>query len=218
MQIELEQIIIPPGERLLLKDVSWQQFESVLEQLGEHRGTKLSYNEGTLEIMTPLLEQEKAKTIIGNIVEFLLEELQIDYEPSASTTFKNAQMKQGIEPDESFYIASRNAVIGKNKIDLNIDPPPDLAIEIDITSRTEFDNYQQLGIPELWRFRKNGTLQINVLHQGKYIESQNSPTFPKLPDLSKMIAECIKQSKEKGTSLALRNFKAQIKQILLTIN
>ncbi len=213
-QIELKQIIVPPGERLLLKDFSWQQFESVLEELGEHRGTKLSYSQGNLEIRTPLLEHEKAKSIIGNIVEFLLEEFQIDYEPSASTTFKNPQMNKGVEPDESFYIAERNAVIGKNKIDLKVDPPPDLAIEIEITSRTEFDNYQELGIPELWRFRRDGTLQINVLRQGKYVESQTSPTFPNLLNLPEMIAECIKQSKDIGTSLALRNFKAEVKQLL----
>lgn len=213
MQIELEQIIVPPGERLLLKDVSWQQFEAILEELGEHRGSKVSYSQGNLEIMAPLLEHEKAKTIIGNIVEFLLEEFQIDYEPSASTTFKNPQMKQGIEPDESFYIASRNAVMGKEKIDLAVDPPPDLAIEIDITSRKEFDNYQALGVPELWRFRRDGTLQIYILHQGKYIESQTSPTFPNLSNLPEMIAQCIQQSKAIGTSSALRNFKATVKNL-----
>lgn len=164
MQIKFEQILVLPGERLLLKNVSWQQFESILEELGEHRGTKLNYSQGTLELMTPLLEHEKAKSIIGNIVEFLLEELNIDYEPSASTTLKNPQMNQGVEPDESFYIASRHAVIGKNKIDLSIAPPPDLAIEIDITSRTQFDNYQILGIPELWRltFVWNATNQYFI--------------------------------------------------------
>lgn len=214
MQIELEQIIVTPGERLLLKDISWQQFEAILEELGEHRGTKLSYSHGTLEIMTPLLEHEKAKSIIGNIVEFLLEEFQIDYEPSASTTFKNLKMKRGVEPDESFYIASRNALIGKDTIDLTVDPPPDLAIEIDITSRTEFDNYQVLGVPELWRFRRDGTLQINVLHRGKYVESKTSPTFPNLPNLSEMITQCIQQSKIIGTSSALRNFKALVKKLL----
>jgi Uma2 family endonuclease len=123
-------------------------------------------------------------------------------------------MNQGVEPDESFYIASRNAVIGKNKIDLTVDPPPDLAIEIDITSRTEFDNYQALGVPELWRFRRDGTLQINVLREGKYVESKISPTFPNLPDLPEMIAQCIQQSKVSGTSSALRNFKAAVKQLL----
>lgn len=214
MQISLEQIIIPPGERLLLKDISWQQFESILEQLGEHRGTKLSYSQGTLEIMTPLLEHEKAKSILGHIVEFLLDEFQLDYEPSASTTFKNPQTNQGVEPDESFYIASRHAIIGKNKIDLTVDPPPDLVIEIDITSPTRLDNYLALGIPELWRFKRDRTLEINVLHQEQYVASQTSPTFPKIPHLSEMIAECIAQSQKIGTSSALRNFKETVKHIL----
>ncbi|HAC64227.1 MAG TPA: hypothetical protein DCF68_11970 [Cyanothece sp. UBA12306] len=214
MQIELEQIILSPGERLLLKNVSWQQFESVLEKLGEHRSSKVNYSDGTLEIMTPLLEHEKAKSIIGNIVEFLLDEFHLDYEPSASTTFKNSLMNQGVEPDESFYIASRNFVIGKNKIDLTVDPPPDLAIEIDITSRTQFDNYQVLGIPELWRLTRDGKLQINVLENGRYIQSQLSPTFSQLPGLSEMIAECLQESKIVGTSLALRNFKEAVRSYL----
>jgi len=123
-------------------------------------------------------------------------------------------MNQGVEPDESFYIASHHAVIGKDKIDLTIDPPPDLAIEIDITSRTELDNYQGLGVPELWRFRKDGTLQINVLCQGKYVQSKTSPTFPQLPNLPQMIAECIEQSKAIGTSSSLRNFKTAVRQLL----
>ncbi len=214
MHIELEQIIFSPGERLLLKDVSWQQFESVLEALGEHRGSKLNYSQGTLEIMTPLLEHEKAKSIIGHIIEFLLDEFQIDYEPSASTTFKNSLMNKGVEPDESFYIASRNSILGKNKIDLTVDPPPDLAIEIDITSRTQFDNYQVLGIPELWRLTRDSTLQINILQQGQYIESDISPTFPQLPHLPDMIAKCLQESKMLGTSSALRNFKAAVRAFL----
>ena len=212
MQIELKQVIVPPGQRLLLKDINWQQFEAILEELGEHRATRLAYNQGTLEIMTPLLEHEKAKSIIGNIVEFLLEEFQLDYEPSASTTFKNSNMTKGVEPDESFYIASRKAIIGKDKIDLAKDPPPDLAIEIDITSRTELEIYQMLGVPEVWRLRRDGKLEINVLFQGKYVASKMSPTFPNLPNLAEIIADCIRQSKTIGTSSALRNFKALIKK------
>ncbi|MHC5832369.1 MAG: Uma2 family endonuclease, partial [Nostoc sp.] len=94
---------------------------------------------------------EKDKEYIGDLVKILLEILQIDFEPFGSTTLKNERSRQAVEPDTSFYIHNQAAVIGKNPINLNIDPPPDLAIEIDITSRTRFENYEILGVPELWR-------------------------------------------------------------------
>ena len=89
-------------------------------------------------------------------------------------------MYQAIEPDTCFYIRNYRAVIGKNRLDLAIDPPPDLAIEIDITSRTKFDNYLLLGVPELWRYTRKG-FQINLLESDSYVESQTSPNFPNLP-------------------------------------
>jgi Uma2 family endonuclease len=214
MQLELRQIHVPPGQQLLLKDISWQQFETILAELGEKRSSRLSYSQGTLEIMTPLLEHEKTKSILGSIIIFLLEELQMDYEPSASTTFKNESMKAGVEPDESFYIDSRLAILGKDKIDLTIDPPPDLAIEIDMTSRTSMDNYEALRVPELWRLKKEQMLEIYVLREGKYIESSISPTFSYLTNLKEIIAQCLQQSKTIGTSTALRDFKTKVKEQL----
>ncbi len=94
----------------------------------------------------------------------MLEILQIDFEPFGSTILKNEQMRQAVEPDTSFYIQNQAAIIGKNRIDLNIDPPPDLAIEIDITSRTRFQNYEILGVPELWRHTQQG-LEIFLLNR-----------------------------------------------------
>lgn len=102
--------------------------------------------------MTPLFTHANAKVQIGIFVVILLDALQLDYKLSGSTTFKNKQMQQGVEPDESFYIQNCLAIRGKERIDLTVDPPPDLAIEIDITSRTQFDNYQLLGVPELGRY------------------------------------------------------------------
>ncbi|HEY9710789.1 MAG TPA: Uma2 family endonuclease, partial [Oculatellaceae cyanobacterium] len=160
MQLALEQIVVQTGQQLLLKDISWQQFETILDELGESRAARLSYSNGFLEIMVPLPEHEKAKEIIGDLVKILLEERQVDFEPLGSTTFKNEQMTQSVEPDACFYIQNHQAVIGRNRIDLTVDPPPDLAIEIDITSRTHPSIYQSLKVPELWRFEK-GKLQIN---------------------------------------------------------
>lgn len=210
MQLTLEQIIVQPGQQLLLKNISWQQFETILEELGESRAARLSYSNGLLEIMVPLPEHEKAKEIIGELVRILLDELQINFEPLGSTTFEKKQMAQAVEPDACFYIQNYEAVIGKSRIDLTVDPPPDLAIEIDITSRTQFENYQRLGVPELWRCTRRG-LQINLLREGNYVESNISPNFPGIP-IIELINRTVQQNLSVGRSQAIREFKRWVRE------
>lgn len=212
MLLELKKINILPGERVLLTDISWQEYEQILEELGERRSAKLSYSNGMLEIMAPLFIHENTTGLIGDFVKVLLDELELDYELSRSTTFKDRQMNQGVEPDDSFYIKNCLKIRGKERIDLTIDPPPDLAIEIDITSRTQLDNYQILGVPELWRY--NGKrLQINLLQNDKYVESQKSSIFPDF-DLVNKIPQLLEQSKQIGSAKILKEFRAWVKEVI----
>ena len=136
MQVSLDKIVVKPGQQLLLQDISWSDLEAILEDLGETRGSRISYSNGALEIMVPLLEHEKHKEIIGEIVRIVLDKLEIDFEALGSSTLKNKQMNQAVEADTCFYIENYRAVIGKDRLDLTIDLPPDLAIEINITNRT----------------------------------------------------------------------------------
>ncbi|MDB9306832.1 Uma2 family endonuclease [Nodularia spumigena CS-591/12] len=205
MLLELQQIIVKPGQEMLLKDISWQQLENILAEMGEKRAARISYSDGWLEIMVPLPEHEKDKEIFGELVRILLDHLEIDFEPFGSTTLKNEQMRQAVEPDTCFYIQNQAAVIGKNRLDLTVDPPPDLAIEIDITSRTRFDNYEILGVPELWRYTKQG-LEISLLQEGKYIKLPSSPNFPNIP-IVELINEYVQQCLTIGRSQAMRNFR-----------
>ncbi|OBQ18326.1 Uma2 family endonuclease [Anabaena sp. AL93] len=212
MLLELQQIIVNPGQQMLLKDISWQKLENILEEMGEKRAARISYSDGWLEIMVPLPEHEKDKEIFGELVRILLDKLEIDFEPFGSTTLKNERMRQAVEPDTSFYIQNQAAVIGKNRIDLNIDPPPDLAIEIDITSRTRFDNYEILGVPELWRYQQQG-LEIFLLREGKYIKSSSSPNFPDIP-IIELVNEYVQQCLTIGRSQAMRNFRSWVRDNL----
>jgi len=205
MLLELRQLKIQPGQQLLVEDVNWQQFESILAELGERRASRLSYSNGRLEIMVPLAEHEKAKEIIGDMVKILLEARQIAFESLGSTTLKNERMSQAVEPDTCFYIQNQAAVIGKNRLDMSVDPPPDLAIEIDLTSRTQLDNYQILGVPELWRYARRG-LQINVLQAEQYIESDVSPAFPNIP-IVELVNQYTQQSQVAGRTRAIQAFK-----------
>ncbi|MEP0854830.1 Uma2 family endonuclease [Trichocoleus sp. DQ-U1] len=210
MLLELKRFNIPPGHKVFLEDITWQEFETILEELGEHRASRVAYENGILEIMTPLPEHESIKLFITDFIGILLEELDIDFYPLGSTTFKNPDMLKGIEPDNCFYIQNEAAVRGKEKLDLSIDPPPDLALEIDITSRTHPSIYEALGVSELWRFEK-GKLQINILRDGKYIESEFSLIFPDLP-LIEVIPQYLTQVKTVGRNKTMRAFRTWVQE------
>ncbi|OUL23562.1 Uma2 family endonuclease [Nostoc sp. 106C] len=210
MLLKLNQLIVPVGHQLLIKNISWSAYKNILAELGENRSSRISYSQGMLEIMAPLPEHEVSKKIIGNLVEILLEELDIEFWSLGSTTFDQEKMDAGVEPDDCFYIQNEAAVRGKDRIDLSVDPPPDLAIEIDITSRTRFNNYEVLGVPELWRWKGN-RLEINILINGKYVASTASAIFPNLP-IYQVIPEYLMQSKTEGRNATMRAFRAWIRE------
>ncbi|HEY9707308.1 MAG TPA: Uma2 family endonuclease [Oculatellaceae cyanobacterium] len=210
--LQLRQLDIPPGQRVRLHDVSWQEFEAILEELGEHRAARLAYSQETLEIRMPLPEHEVDKELIGDMVKILLEELEIDCECFGSTTFKRESKKGGIEPDQCFYIQNHQVMRGKRRVDLTVDPPPDLAIEIDVTSKTQLEAYEILQVPELWRYETN-QLQINVLQEGKYVASPSSAIFSGLP-IIELITEFVVQSVTLGRSPTLRAFRNRVRQLI----
>ncbi|MFP4102326.1 Uma2 family endonuclease [Coleofasciculus sp.] len=212
MLLELNRITVPPGQRVLLSNVSWQEFEMILEDLGEHRAARVAYDNGTLEIMTPLPEHESRKELVSDLLKALLEELDIEFCTLGSTTFKNEVMTKGIEPDNCFYIQNEAAVRGKDRIDLTLDPPPDLALEIDVTSRTHPSIYEALRVPELWRFEK-GRLQINLLRDGKYSLSNFSPNFPNFP-LIEAIPNYLDQCRSLGRNKTMKAFRVWVQEQL----
>lgn len=208
--LQLRQISVPPGHRVLFHEVSWSEFEAILAELGEHRTTRVAYLNSTLEIRMPLPEHEKPKIIIGDLLKILLDELEINWEPFGSTTFKRQDMKAGIEPDDCFYIQNYTRMIGRESLDLMVDPPPDLAIEIDVTSKTQLSAYEVLGVPEIWRY-ENRRLQVYVLQSGKYVESAISPTFPNFPVIEG-ISQFLEMGRISGTSQALRSFRRWVRE------
>jgi len=212
VQLQLKQLELTPGQRIVLRDVNWQQFEDILEELGDHRGSRLAYFKGTLEIVAPLPKHEQAKVVISYLLTTLLDELDMNWEPLGSTTFKRKEMQAGIEPDDCFYIQNHALMIGRERIDLSVDPPPDLALEIDVTSKTQLSAYEALRVPEIWRYEK-GKLQINLLRDGQYIESQKSLTFPNFPVIEG-ISHFLEMSRTTGTRPALKAFRQRAKEQL----
>lgn len=158
--------------------------------------------------MTPLPEHQTRKVLIGDLLKALMEELDIEFWSLGSTTFKNELMRQGIEPDDCFYIENEAKIRGKERLDLTVDQPLDLALEIDVTSRTHPHIYENLRVPELWRFEK-GNLKIYVLENGKYIESEFSPHFPNLA-LAEIIPEYRDRCQTIGRNQTMKEFRAWV--------
>ncbi|WP_421654708.1 Uma2 family endonuclease [Leptothermofonsia sp. ETS-13] len=211
VMVQLRQLSVPPGQRLLIRDLDWSKFAAFLDELGEKRASRIAYCDGILEIRMPLPEQRVDKELIGDLVKILLEELEIDCECFGSTTFKKKEANSGLEPDRCFYIKNHQQMRGKRQLNLAIDPPPDLAIEVDVTSKTQIDAYTRLGVPELWVYE--GTeLKIYRLEAGQYQSSTTSSTFPKLPILA-WVAEVLEQSRAIGRSPALRAFRQKIRSL-----
>ncbi|MGB3241080.1 MAG: Uma2 family endonuclease [Geitlerinemataceae cyanobacterium] len=172
----------PRADRVVLYDISWQQFENLLANLGESRAARIAYDRGSLEIMTPLPEHEYYKETISDAVKDIAEVLEEDYESLGSTTWKREIEKAGVEPDNCFYFQNESKIRGKLQFDLERDPPPDLVLEIDVTSKSldRFPIYARLGVPEIWCY-DSGELKIYQLEAENYIEVETSSIFPTLP-------------------------------------
>ena len=204
----------PAEQRTVLQNISWETFEALLTETGEDRGSRFAYECGTLEIMTPLFEHENPKIQFDRFIFALVEELEIDIKSAGSTTLKRQIAKRGIEPDNCYYIQSEPIVRGRQTLDLETDPPPDLAIEIDITcsSVNKLAIYSALAVPELWRY--NGRdLKFYQFVEGQYVEREFSIAFPTV-SVSE-ISRFIEQSKTVGEIALLKSFRAWLRGKIL---
>jgi Uma2 family endonuclease len=206
----VSQIQLTPGSKVTIPDVTWDEFECILQELGEKRNSRIAYHQGILEIMVPSPEHEIPKDLISDIVKILLKAKGIKYQPFGSTTYKK-QGVAGVEPDACFYIQNYQQMIGKRRLQPD-DPPPDLAIETDVTSKTTLDAYEAIGIPELWIF-DSGKLSIYLLQDGKYIKSEKSPYLGDL-DIIQIIPDTVERSWQVGSFQALEEFTATLYSIL----
>ena len=164
---------------ILLKNISWKTYESLVNELAQQRGIRLTYDRGNLEIMTPSAPHEKSGELLGNFVEVLTDELNVEIRSLGSLTCRREDLARGLEPDQCYYIQNEDVVWDKEQIDLNQDPPPDLVVEIDVTSSSidRLSLYASLGVPEVWRYDGN-RLIIYQLEAQEYTERDVSPTFP----------------------------------------
>jgi Uma2 family endonuclease len=209
VSIPIQAIELTPGSQISIHNLSWQDFETILTNLGEKRSTRVAYYRGTLEIMSPLVIHERPHRIIADIVKAILFTQGRDWEDFGSTTFKRPEIA-GVEPDTCFYIQNASRVQGCTNMDLAVYPPPDLAIESDVTSKTTLDAYTALRVPEVWIY-SNPQLIIHILEDSNYVQSPISPIFPNLP-VTQLIPQLVQKAIDEGTSKMLRDLKAQLRQ------
>lgn len=198
---------LSPGSLLTIPDVNWQEFEAILEELGEKRSARIAYSRGTLEIMAPLPEHEIPRDLISDLVKILLKHSGLPYQPFGSTTFKREGFA-GIEPDACFYIQNYRQMIGIRRLRKD-DPPPDLALETDLTSKTTLTAYEAIAVPELWIYDR-GRLKIYCLENGTYREAERSQILPNF-DLKRLIPATVERAWQVGNFQALEEFETDIR-------
>jgi Uma2 family endonuclease len=171
--------LIQSPDRVLLKNISWQTYQSLLRDFEQQSAMRLTYDQGTLEIRMPLDPHESYKKLLGRLVEALTEELGLEVRSLGSRTCDREDLARGLEPDQCYYIQNEQAVWDKEQIDLLVDPPPDLAIEIDITSSSinRLNIYADLGVPEVWRYDGKSLTLYHLVHQ-QYQPHSHSIAFP----------------------------------------
>jgi Uma2 family endonuclease len=169
------------GQRVILRGVSWTTYERLLADFQDSHAAHFTYDQGVLEITVLSAEHEAIKHALALLVDVLAEELNINVYGFGSTTFRQENLHRGFEPDACFYIQHGERVRGKKKLDLTVDPPPDLVIEVDITSPSlnRMTIYAALGVPEVWRY-DGAHVTIACLSDGTYSNAKESTALPKV--------------------------------------
>ena len=172
----------PVSQRIVLYDISWETYEALLRDL-ECQHLFLTYDRGALELMSPLPKHDRSGRLLGRLLYVYTEMRGIPIASFGMTTWRRKDLARGLEADECYYVRNEPAVRGREDITLEKDPPPDLAIEVDITRSTlaKQEIYASLGIPELWRYEDEHLTVRELRDDGKYALVPASPSFPDLP-------------------------------------
>ena len=182
MSVLQQSPVLPREQRFLLQNVIWQGYLQFLDAVGD-RPVRLTYDRGNLELMSPSYRRATYASLLGRFVEAVTEELNIPMKSGRCTTFRRRDLDRDLEPDHCYYVQHVAQLRGRTEIDLTRDPPPDLAIEVDVT-RSSLDRmsiYAALGIPEVWRFDGEALEVHRLAPDGAYGLAEQSGAFTFLP-------------------------------------
>ena len=201
-----EKIHLPPGTVMKLPG-TWQDYQALVQQLGDRQIPRIKYRPGEILLMSPLPVHGRQAHIIAMVAMVLLDYLGLEYEAFTPITMDLPEVR-GIEPDYCFYIDNWAAIAGKDRIAWGVEPPPDLAIEVDVTSYTDVDDYLPYRVPEVWLFKQN-RLRIYGLEGEGYVETSVSRFFPNFK-ISELVLECYQMSRDRNTSMAIRELRRKV--------
>lgn len=209
LTINRETVQLSPGADVVLRHQTWLDYETLLANRGEKSTVKIYFNALTQEIrlMAPSPKHGNRSDALSDLVKSLLRYQGQDWQSFDPITLKKFEEK-GVEPDTCFYLSNRQAILGKEKIDLAVDPPPDLALEVDLTSLTRSEDYEGIGVPELWIYR-DLALNIYLFNGQQYSESAQSPLFPGIL-LRSLIPKYVEKAWTEGVSVAVREFEREL--------
>jgi Uma2 family endonuclease len=203
-------VSVPAEQRLRLSDIPWETYVLYSDGLGP-RHIRVTYDCGEMEVMTLSSKHEKRKTLLGRLVEALTEEMEIDIASFGMMTCRREDLQKALEADESYYIAHEHKVRGREDIDLEVDPPPDLALEIEVSRSTmeRMAIYAALRVPEVWRWDGEVLRVFLLSSRGTYRQSHHSKAFPFLPLTD--FAQFLTRTDLSETQL-LRSFRAWVRK------
>ncbi|HEX6185865.1 MAG TPA: Uma2 family endonuclease [Pyrinomonadaceae bacterium] len=202
---------LPAGAKLELPNIDWDEYEHLLTQMeSQHPGHRLTYHCGRLIVVSPNREHEFFKLFMSRMANILADELGLEIEATGATTLRRRKLGKGVEPDESFYVQNAAHLVGHLEFDLDVDPPPDIAVEIDMTndSLDKFPIYAALGVPEIWRY-DGQTTQFYKLAGESYEVMENSLAFPTLT--AQVLTLHLELSKNEGQTAALKAFRQMLR-------
>ena len=182
---------MPVGSTLVVNDFSWDEYEALMHEFEERSNPRFSYDSGRLEVMSPSPVHDEYETLIEIFVREFCDFRGLDLQSYGHATWKLKSAEKGAEADCCYYIQNARKVIGKRRIPLESNPPPDIVVEVDVTKSSirKLRIYAGLGVPEVWRF-DGKAFQFYELRDGSYGElpdSKRLPGFGQLP-LGEMIA------------------------------
>jgi Uma2 family endonuclease len=200
---------LPEGATLTIQQFSWDDYEQLLEDLRDRPHRRISYDQGRLEIMSPLPEHEEHARFLDDLVRAFAQHHGVKVQKYGAATWKSKRLNRAVEPDCCYYVANAPAVIGKRKFDLESDPPPDIVVEIDITteSLSKFPIYASLGISEIWRYDSK-RMQFYELSNATYHEIRASRSLVGLTPA--MLEAAFERNKTVGQDVALESFRQQL--------
>jgi Uma2 family endonuclease len=197
------------GASVTFHEVSWDEYEELLEQVGEAPGLRISYDNGSLDLSTLSTEHEKYSEFISSLVGIIRLRLRINILSFGSATMRKRKLKKGKEPDACFYVQTAPLIGNRIQLDFEADPPPDVAVEIDVhhDSRSSFPIYAALGVSEIWRYDGQAMTIYLLSKTGdaqEYVAGDASAALPMLSGT--LLAEMIDRMRKDGELSALLTF------------